>query len=188
MLLVPSHRFVSSLPRSPVFFFFSHRPFSSSVSPFLFSLALRYVRLFSTSALSSCLSSFSLSDSTPLRLIIHTSESHPLLQRHTSGTDSMAHHFIDLLSPLSQVSTRIFHRFMQASPAPLVYAPLHPDSSPSPINRSGLRVIREDPAIVGGEIPRRSLDTSRRFDSALRANSISLLLLRYKPLFSDIPI
>lgn len=53
-----------------------------------------------------------------LRLIIHTSQPPATTTQHTTGgTDSVAYHFIDLLSPLSQVSTRIFHHFMQASPS-----------------------------------------------------------------------
>lgn len=118
--------------------------------PFSLSLSLRL----------SFTSPFSLSGSTPLRLIIHTSESHPLLQRYTGGTDSMAHHFIDLLSPLSQVSTRIFCRFMQASYAPLVYAPLH---------RIHPFADKSKPASRGYPRSRRCRSgiPPRRFDSAL---------------------
>lgn len=153
-LLVPPSRLISCTPSLfRVFLFFS----VTGLSPLSFSLSVlslsssRYAAftvsilpafsLFSRLPLSV---SFSLAGSTPLRLIIHTSESHPLLQRHTSGTDSMAHHFIDLLSPLSQVSTRIFHRFMQASPTPARLRALAPGFISSPINRSCLRAIRED--------------------------------------------
>lgn len=62
----------------------------------------------------------------------------------------MAHHFIDLLSPLSQVSTRIFHCFMQASPTPARLRVPAPGFIPSPINRTSLRAIREDLAAVSG--------------------------------------
>lgn len=52
----------------------------------------------------------------------------------------MAYHFIDLLSPLSQVSTRIFHHFMQASPscpfARVPHSPIAPRFIPSLVDKS----------------------------------------------------
>ena len=115
----------------------------SSLHSSLFISTLSLVSSMSLPPLALFLSfSLFLSGSTPPLNNTHQ-PARPLLQQHTSGTDSMAYHFIDLLSPLSQVSTRIFHHFMQASPScPFIrattpYPPSAPDSSLRPsINRT----------------------------------------------------
>lgn len=150
------------LPRSLAFFFFSHRPLSPFIPLSLLLSLQRPSRLFSASPLStlslSLASPFSLSGSTPLRLIIHTSESY---YNDTPAAPTVWHTTLLIFFPR-------FHRFQPEFSAalckhrtPRSFTRPCTGFIPSPINRTGLPAIRDLTAVVvryprGISIPRYS--------------------------------
>lgn len=97
----------------------------------------------------------------------------------------MAYHFIDLLSPLSQVSTRIFHHFMQASPscpfARVPHSPIAPRFIPSLVDKSNRVPYEADSGGTNRERspPRGRGERERDLLGARRESRADVLMFRW---------